>query len=166
MRQLVFVGVGALLAAIAGMVALEIQGIRAWETYSRVGLVFVCLDHFQWDHKLENHWRILNDAEYESLLTEPLDGVPITETGVLDDMWGNRLQVAARKRSDGTGQYIVWSAGPDTISGTDDDIIYSEFRAANTWQKLFFSDANSFSQAPPRRLGREEATFDPSEGSL
>ena len=137
------------------------------ETYSRAGFLFVCLDRFPWDHKLENHWRIFNDAEYEILLTEPLvEGEPISETGVLDDTWGNRLQVAARKRSDGTGQYIVWSAGPDAISGTDDDKIYSEFLAADTWQKLFFSDANSVSQAPPRRLGREEATFDPSEGSL
>ena len=43
---------------------------------------------------------------------------------VLVDYWNHRLKIAFRKGSKkNIYEFIIWSIGPDGVSGTDDDIV-------------------------------------------
>lgn len=78
---------------------------------------------------LKAGWNVLDDAQSRLLMVKIWEycdcGGPSwrwqrTRPGF--DHWGHQLRVAVRQESGEKLSYIVWSVGPDGISGTQDDI--------------------------------------------
>jgi hypothetical protein len=74
-------------------------------------------------------WQVLDDRASDALVTEAakrrhLDFAPfkLGSTNVPLDWWKNRFQIAVRKKLGGTIEVLVWSKGPDGLSGTGDEI--------------------------------------------
>lgn len=79
--------------------------------------------------ELKAGWNVLQDAKAQPLMVKVWEycdcGGPSwwwqrARPGF--DHWGHLLRVAVRQETDGKLSYIVWSVGPDGISGTADDI--------------------------------------------
>ena len=70
-------------------------------------------------------WSTLDQTESDRLLksAEPgrcLHGSTGTST---TDPWGQPIHIAIRSSAGRKIEYLLWSAGPDRISGTDDDVV-------------------------------------------
>jgi hypothetical protein len=125
-------------AAVAMLIGIETQKARIAATHSAAASLLKSLGVLLSVNSFEEQWKVLKEAEYVTLLDllqergASLDACPQchTASGLLGDVWGRRFQIAGRKRSDGTNQFIVWSQGPDGLSGTTDDIVVPENSAA------------------------------------
>jgi hypothetical protein len=79
---------------------------------------------------LTNDWRILTEAGYDRAISD-LSGSFYIDAGkggwlsnkILVDPWKRRYQIAVRRIAQNTMEQVVWSNGPDGISGTIDDIV-------------------------------------------
>ena len=70
-------------------------------------------------------WSTLDQTESDRLLksAEPgrcLHGSTGTST---TDPWGQPIHIAIRSSAGRKTEYLLWSAGPDRISGTEDDVV-------------------------------------------
>jgi general secretion pathway protein G len=71
------------------------------------------------------------DAGLDALLVEPVDVSvdkwrgPYLQMAIPLDPWGNAYYYELVEVR-GLGHYRIWSAGPDTIDGTEDDIIETD----------------------------------------
>lgn len=80
------------------------------------------------------HWMCLDDTQYLKEIArlvdagEALDVCPHCQTinGVITDTWGNRFEIAVRNVDNEELNVVVWSKGPDRVSGTEDDIVVPE----------------------------------------
>jgi len=80
---------------------------------------------------LNSKWRILDESEC-AYLAKAMNKLMCIDLAVLDinnadapilDRWRRRVLIAARKVDGAKFDFIVWSRGPDGISGTYDDIV-------------------------------------------
>ena len=81
-------------------------------------------------HFSSEKWTLLDESDYKWL------GPALSEYGWVDnarlsqdpdkilfDYWGERIMIAGRKINANKIDFMVWSKGPDCISGTADDIV-------------------------------------------
>jgi hypothetical protein len=74
--------------------------------------------------------RILTNAEYDQTIAElrtikpySFDAKDWQLGDTLRDEYGHRFRVARRKLPVRGFEFVVWSVGPDGLSGTDDDVV-------------------------------------------
>jgi hypothetical protein len=128
--------VGCIVLIVAGVVVFHL----AWEKEGQVSTVscISSISQLLLDPKapqvgtptqLKAGWNVLEDAQAQRLMAEIWEycdcGGPSwrwqrTRPGF--DHWGHPLRVAVRQEANGKLSYLVWSAGPDGVSGTKDDI--------------------------------------------
>lgn len=79
---------------------------------------------------LGNDWRLLTESEYINLSKAmgrdyffDLDENNRVPDKILIDVWGQRLLIAGRKLDGKKPEWIIWSKGPDGVSGTEDDLV-------------------------------------------
>jgi hypothetical protein len=128
-----------LLIASAAILATIPSAARLWRktqavaTYACVASVHAALLDMRGKGlpvKAGPEWKFLSESEATRLtslasLIHPLDcrgwrgGEPIT------DYWGNHVQIAMRRptTTDAEIEYVVWTNGPDRVSGTSDDCV-------------------------------------------
>lgn len=79
---------------------------------------------------LSEEWSLLNNQEYIKLSNVLLKYYDTTsdpkhgQAGILFDHWGQHILIAGRKLNGKKPEWIIWSKGPDSIFGTEDDISY------------------------------------------
>lgn len=138
-RFLVVIAVSALAIGIIGiLVAREVRKASILATHSAAASLRAALEDSAGAVTLANDWHVFSRAEYDRVARAladagvSLDACPTcyTQTGVIGDAWGNRFQIAGRKRNDGHRDVIVWSNGPDGVSGTEDDMVVPEYQSA------------------------------------
>jgi hypothetical protein len=95
----------------------EIAAIR-----SDAALILATLKREHPAVSVENRWKVFDEAERERILAS-------IGFGVEKDKWGNQFQIAARRLENGTVEFIVWSPGPDGVSGNAADIVVPEERS-------------------------------------
>lgn len=136
-----------LLIAVAVLLVVTLVGMRVAEvfrsanisaTHSAAAQLHQDLNKSGQKEGFTNDWRVLNDNQYNRLLASLISaGLSFdapsrwkTPNGKLVDAWGHRFQIAARRKASGEAiEFVVWSAGPDGQSGTDDDIVVPERRS-------------------------------------
>ena len=69
-----------------------------------------------------NKWNILSAKETDEIFSKIQPYDCSNPANPSNDLWNNKIQVAARKSDDGT-KIIVWSKGSDKISQTEDDLV-------------------------------------------
>ena len=77
-----------------------------------------------------SEWTVLGDVEYDRIISAlpkngSIDKGPsgsVNDRGGVTDLWDNRFKVATRQNDQGIVDWKVWSMGPDSRSGSDDDI--------------------------------------------
>jgi len=67
-------------------------------------------------------WKILNDEELNSLMSQIQGGDCGKYPNQTLDIWNRKINVALRKPKDRI-EIIIWSNGQDGVSGTDDDLV-------------------------------------------
>ena len=67
-------------------------------------------------------WKILSESETTLLMQNVRGGDCSRFDNPILDLWNNKINIALRKSSS-YPQILIWSNGPDNISGTDDDLV-------------------------------------------
>ncbi len=119
-----------LLLAISCSDPLQLNSAVAYSTASSLGSAAVNTDVLRTGQvvRLTGAWHVLTESEYDryvSLVSELIDTgrQRRSRAAPLCDPWGRRFLVAVRTNEHGSVKVIVWSKGPDGISGDADDIV-------------------------------------------
>ena len=121
------------IGVVVAVLAPELRSLNVDTTRSAAASLHDSLEKSEAVGELSGDWQVLSNAAYDSLLLvltnagASLDACPRCHTpdGKFGDAWGERFQILARRR-DGRREYIIWSKGPDRVSGSDDDIVFPE----------------------------------------
>jgi hypothetical protein len=126
---------------VAVLLVVVLIGMRVYEeffrayvgaTHSAAAQLHQDLSESRQTKELTDDWNILSDDQYSQLLASLTEAGASFDApsswklpnGQLVDAWGNRFQIKARLKANGTGaEFVVWSLGPDGKSGTVDDIV-------------------------------------------
>jgi hypothetical protein len=92
-------------------------------------------------------WKFLSEPQATRMISpasliHPLDCRGWREGEPVTDYWGNHVQIAVRRpATEAEIEYVVWTNGPDGVSGTSDDCISP--LGHSFWGRRYYSTIGS-----------------------
>lgn len=115
------------LFVLAGTVVAYVQNLwhlaENTEADSTVRSLYSHLEKSQMVTTRSEEWVIVDDDSYDEIVKPMFISSVEDPQRTIRDPWGNRLHIAVRYVTPKQCAYTVWSAGPDGVSGSADDIV-------------------------------------------